>query len=124
MQRDWRLFLSDMAECCRKLAEYRCVTDRPEFDTRGMAFDAIVRNVEVLGEAAGKLPEHVRDSAPGIPWDAIIGMRHRIAHAYFGIDPDILWDVVENEVPLLIKELEKLEKRLKSDKSFLSSKKK
>lgn len=101
MQRDWRLFLGDMAEACRKIAAYREGIDRKAFEQRGMAFDAIVRNVEVLGEAAGKLPEEARKLAPEIPWDAIIGMRHRIAHAYFGIDTDILWDTIENEVPLL-----------------------
>lgn len=101
MPRNWRLFLGDMAEACRKIVEYRRVTDRKDFERRGMAFDAIVRNVEILGEAAGKLPTEARELAPEIPWDAIIGMRHRIAHAYFGIDNDILWDVVENEVPLL-----------------------
>lgn len=109
MRRDWRLFLGDMVDCCRKLVEYRQRTNRAEFDKRNMAFDAIVRNVEVLGEAAAKLPEHVRKLAADVPWDAIIGMRHRIAHAYFGIDPDILWDVVDHEVPLLILELNKLQ---------------
>jgi uncharacterized protein with HEPN domain len=108
VRRDWRLFLGDLTESCGKIAEYRLAADRAEFDRRGMAFDAIVRNVEILGEAAGKLPEHVREAAPVVPWDAIIGMRHRIAHAYFGIDADILWDVVENEVPLLIEELNRL----------------
>jgi uncharacterized protein with HEPN domain len=108
MQRDWRLFLGDMAAACHKIVEYRHGIDRTEFDRRSMAFDAIVRNVEILGEAAGKLPTEVRQLAPEIPWDAIVGMRHRIAHAYFGIDNDILWDVVENEVPLLAKAIERL----------------
>lgn len=112
MRRDWRLFLDDMGDCCRKLVAYRQRINRTEFDGRGMAFDAIVRNVEVLGEAAGKLPEYVRSAAPKVPWEAIIGMRHRIAHAYFGIDPDILWDVVEHEVPLLIEELHVLRERI------------
>ncbi|MDO8788317.1 MAG: DUF86 domain-containing protein [Sulfuritalea sp.] len=120
MQRDWQLFLEDMTDCCRKLVDYRHLTNRTEFDMRGMAFDAIVRNVEVLGEAAGKLPEHVRNAAPKVPWEAIIGMRHRIAHAYFGIDPDILWDVVEHEVPLLIEELHKLKTRIDSGEISLS----
>lgn len=101
MPRDWQLFLVDMADACNKIGAYRRVIDRNDFDRREMAFDAIVRNVEILGEAAGKLPIEAREQAKEIPWDAIIGMRHRIAHAYFGIDNDILWDVVENEVPLL-----------------------
>ena len=101
MPRDWRLFLGDMAEACHKIVEYRRGINRKEFERRGMAFDAIVRNVEILGQAAAKLPTEARELTPEIPWDAIIGMRHRIAHAYFGIDNDILWDVVENEVPLL-----------------------
>ncbi|MBI5109239.1 MAG: DUF86 domain-containing protein [Rhodocyclales bacterium] len=108
MPRDWRLFLGDMAEACLKIVEYRQSIDRTEFDRRSMAFDAIVRNVEILGEAAGKLPIEVRQLAPEIPWDAIVGMRHRIGHAYFGVDDDILWDVVENEVPLLVKAIERL----------------
>jgi len=109
MPRDWRLFLGDIAEACVKIAEYRRGIERAEFDRRGMAFDAIVRNVEILGEAAGKLPTEARQLAPEIPWDAIVGMRHRIAHAYFGIDNDILWDVVENEVPLLAKAIERVQ---------------
>lgn len=105
MPRDWLMFFDDMIVCCEKLNEYRACTDRTEFDRRGMAFDAIVRNVEVLGEAAARLPEDVRDDIPLVPWVAIIGMRHRLAHAYFGVDPDILWDAVDIEVPLLHKEL-------------------
>lgn len=105
MPRDWMMFLDDMIACCERLREYRACTTRAEFDRRAMAFDAIVRNVEVLGEAAVRLPESVRDQLPAVPWVAIIGMRHRLAHAYFGIDPDILWDVVDIEVPLLHKEL-------------------
>lgn len=109
MRRDWRLFLGDIAEACDKVVENRRGIDRKESDRRGMPFDAIVRNVEILGEAAGKLPNDVRELAPEIPWDAIIGMRHRIAHAYFGIDNDILWDVVENEVPLLAKAVARMQ---------------
>ena len=109
MRRDWRLFLGDMAEACGKIVEYRSGIDRKQFERRGMVFDAIVRNVEILGEAAGKLPADVRGRVPEIPWDAIIGMRHRIAHAYFGIDTDIIWDVVENEVPLLAKSIARIQ---------------
>jgi len=109
MPRDWRLFLGDMVEACGKIIEYRRGSSRKDFERRGMVFDAIVRNVEILGEAAGKLPPNVRGLAPEIPWDAIIGMRHRIAHAYFGIDIDILWDVVENEVPLLAKAIARIQ---------------
>lgn len=105
MPRDWLLFLDDMIACCEKLHEYRACTDRIEFDRRGMAFDAMVRNVEVLGEDAARLPDDVREGTPAVPWVAIIGMRHRLAHAYFGIDPDILWDVVDVEVPSLRQEL-------------------
>ena len=105
MPRDWLIFFDDRIACGEKLHEYHARTDRIEFDRSGMAFDAMVRNVEVLGEAAVRLPESVRDQIPAVPWVAIIGMRHRLAHAYFGIDPDILWDVMDIEVPSLHKEL-------------------
>ena len=63
--------------------------------------DAIIRNLQVMGEAAKKVSVETRAAHPDIPWKDIAGMRDRVVHDYFGISLDIVWDVVENHVPPL-----------------------
>lgn len=71
---------------------------------RQLAF-ALVKAVEIIGEAGTQVGPEARQHTPGIPWDDIAGMRHRLVHAYFDIDLDILWQTVQEDVPLLIAEL-------------------
>ncbi|GAI28132.1 unnamed protein product, partial [marine sediment metagenome] len=66
-------------------------------------YDAVVRNLEIIGEAAKHISDQLREQLPDIDWRKIAGMRDMLAHAYFGIDDDILWDVVQNKVPQLAK---------------------
>ena len=68
-------------------------------------FDAVVRNLEVLGEAAKHIPSDVRIRYPQVAWRRIAGLRDVIAHEYFGIDEDILWDIVRNRMPTLLKDV-------------------
>jgi uncharacterized protein with HEPN domain len=62
---------------------------------------AFVRSIEILGEAAKKVPEDFRNACPNVPWKTIAGMRDRLIHGYFAVDYDIVWDVVENKLPNL-----------------------
>jgi uncharacterized protein with HEPN domain len=73
-----------------------------------MLLFALVRAIEIIGEAATKLSLETRNAAPQIPWPAIIGMRNRLIHAYFEIDGDILWKAAIEEVPELLPMLEHL----------------
>ena len=66
---------------------------------------AFVRSIEVIGEAVKRIPEPLRQKHPNIDWRAIAGMRDRLIHNYFGIDYEIVWDVVENKIPVLAKEI-------------------
>ncbi len=68
---------------------------------------ALVKDVEIIGEAAYQVSQATRDELPGIPWEDIIGMRNRLVHAYFDINLDILWQTIQNDLPALIAELER-----------------
>jgi uncharacterized protein with HEPN domain len=98
MSRDYRLYLDDVIEAIRRIKEF---TNRMDFDTFKADIktqDAVVRNLEIIGEASGRLPEVVRQAAPEIEWRKVIGIRNILAHAYFGISLPIIWDVVQNKL--------------------------
>ena len=81
---------------------------RAALDTDKMLSFALVRAVEIIGEAAGKVSSETRSAMPAVPWSAIVSMRNRLIHAYFDIDADILWKTVAEEVPLLVRQLRAL----------------
>lgn len=70
---------------------------------------ALVKEIEIIGEAASKISDEKRKQLSDIPWKAIIGMRNRLIHAYDDIDMDVLWDTIVGDIPQLIKELEKIQ---------------
>ena len=109
MSREWRLYVADMKACCLRVLEYTQGLGREEFQHRGLVYDATLRNLELLGEAAAHLPEEVRALAPDIPWRRIVGVRNVLIHGYLGIDDDVIWDIVRNEVEKLHLALEALE---------------
>jgi len=73
-----------------------------------MAFDAIVRNLEVIGEAVKRVPDDARTSYPEVDWRRISGLRDILAHAYFGLDPYTLWTIVDKKVPVLVKQVRQI----------------
>ena len=108
MSREWRLYVTDMKACCERAAEYTSQLSREEFEAKRMAYDATLRNLELLGEAARHVPEEIRAQAPEIPWRRIVGVRNVLIHGYLGIDNDIIWDIVRNEIRPLRQALDKL----------------
>jgi uncharacterized protein with HEPN domain len=106
MSREWRLYLADAIEFCDCVTAYTAGMDRAAFESNRVIVDAVTRNVELIGEALRCVPEDVRDQHPEIPWTKIIATRHILAHAYFGVDKDILWDIVSKEVAILRRQLE------------------
>ncbi len=82
--------------------------NREDIGRSGLVYDATLRNLELIGEAATHIPDIVRNRAAEIPWRMIVATRNRLAHAYLGIDDDTLWSIVQEEVPALLSHLEKL----------------
>ncbi|MGQ0836000.1 MAG: HepT-like ribonuclease domain-containing protein [Gammaproteobacteria bacterium] len=109
MSREWRMFLGDMREACDRILAYSDELGRDTFDHHGIAYDAIVRNIELPGEAARHVPAEVRGRCAEIEWTKIVALRNILVHGYFGIDDDILWDVVQNRVPQLRSAIQELE---------------
>lgn len=101
MSRDPRLYLEDIAQACRRIEDYLGALSRDEVFADNMRFDAILHNLHVIGEAVKNLPVEVRDSHPEVAWREIAGMRDFVAHAYFALDLDILWNAIDQEVPAL-----------------------
>lgn len=108
--RDWLLYVDDMISFAEKVLVYTDGLERPQFEVSGLTYDATVRNLELVGEAATHIPARVREFAPHIQWREIIAMRNRLIHGYLGIDNDTLWNIIQEDVPLLLDGLLTLKK--------------
>jgi uncharacterized protein with HEPN domain len=107
-KRDPDLLVQDMLEAARKIQLFTAGLDYPDFFKDEKTIDAVARNLEVLGEAARQLPGDFTLQHPDIPWTKIQGLRNRIVHEYFGLDLEIVWQIVHHDLPLLKAQLEKL----------------
>jgi uncharacterized protein with HEPN domain len=105
VSRDWRLYWDDIIEACEKVLRYTAGMDRHAFDVDEKTRDAVLRNLEIIGEAAKHLPSEARQLAGHIEWKKICGFRDYLTHAYFGVDSDIVWSVVQEKVPELLSAL-------------------
>jgi uncharacterized protein with HEPN domain len=101
MSRDEIMYLQDIAESCEKILRFSQGLSQSGLIRDEKTYDAVVRNLEIIGEAAKHISEDLRKQLPDIEWRKAAGLRDMLAHAYFGIDNDILWDVVQNKVPQL-----------------------
>lgn len=90
-----------MIEAIGRIVEYTSGLTREGFLADRMRLDAVVRNLEIIGEAAQRLSEQMRKRTPDIEWRQIIGLRNRIVHEYFGVDTEIVWQIVSHDLPKL-----------------------
>lgn len=101
-KREWRFYLDDMIAFSEKVTAYTDGLDQAAFVADTLTYDATLRNLELIGEAASHIPEEVRTAHQEIPWRLIIATRNRLIHGYLGIDDDTLWSIVRDEVPPLL----------------------
>lgn len=104
-QREWRFYLDDMIGFAENAIAYADGLDQAAFIVSGLNYDATVRNLELIGEAATHIPDEIRQANPQIPWRLIIATRNRLIHGYLGIDNDTLWSIIRNDVPALLPQL-------------------
>lgn len=104
-KRDNRLLLQDMLESASKIITYTDGMDFDAFLSDEKTIDAVVRNFEIIGEAANRIDFDFKLAHPEIEWNRIRGLRNRIVHDYFGIDHQIVWSIIENDLKTLISQL-------------------
>ena len=90
---------------CRESGVLYHGLDQAGFVSSGLNYDATVRNLELIGEAATHIPEEIRQANPQIPWRIIIATRNRLIHGYLGIDNDTLWSIIRGDIPSLLPQL-------------------
>ena len=97
-----------MLDAAREAESFANGRTRADLDNNRMLFHSLVRNLEIIGEAASQVSKEFRDARSGLPWSDVIGMRNRLIHAYFEVDPDVVWDTATQDLPLLVEALTKL----------------
>ena len=106
--REWRFYVDDMIEFAEKVLSYTSEMDQAAFVANTLTYDATLRNLELIGEAATHVPDEVRNQYPEIPWRAIIGARNRLAHGYLAMNDDLIWNIIQDGIPDLLPALRNL----------------
>lgn len=101
MSRISKLYLDDILESCRNVRNYTSGMSFEAFSTDQRTIDAVVRNLEIIGEAVKSLPPSLLDRRPDIPWRKIARFRDVIVHHYFKVDLEVVWDVIQNQIAQL-----------------------
>ena len=104
--RGWDLYVRDMIEFAQKVLSYTDGLDRDAFVADGLTYDATLRNIQLIGEAATNIPAEVRESYPEIPWRAVVAVRNRLAHSYLHISDVIVWSIIQDAIPSMLPQLQ------------------
>jgi len=123
MKKDSRVYLAHILECAQKIERYTA-EGKEHFMSDSMVQDAVLRNLEVIGEATKRLDDAYRKTHPQIPWRAVAGLRDVLIHQYEGVDMDRVWNVVvdalpnlKNAIAELLPPLDHLEREIAGDES-------
>ncbi len=112
MKRDGKIYLTDILESISKIEHYLTAITETEFFTNEEKQDAVIRRLEIIGEAVKKLPMEVRNEYPEIPWKQIAGMRDVVIHEYFEVSLETVWRTLINDLPDIKIKLEKMRDKI------------
>jgi uncharacterized protein with HEPN domain len=108
MRADDRVRILHMIDAAESLEQFTTGRERADLESDRMQLFAIIRAIEVIGEAGSKVTSEIKNDAPDIPGIAIVGMRNRLIHGYFDVDSDVVWKTVTEEIPALLRSLKAL----------------
>lgn len=106
--KDEQVYIQHIIESISKIEVYVEGVSKEKFMEKSLIQDAVIRKIEIIGEASKMISEKTRSKNPKIPWKDIAGMRDKLIHSYFGVDLDAIWETVKKDIPTLKKELQKL----------------
>ena len=98
MPRDFEVYLEDILKSIDKIHRYTSGMSLGEFEAEEKTVDAVVRNLEIIGEAAKSIPDNIRSSHPEVEWKKVCGLRDILIHAYFGVEVEIVYDIVRHKL--------------------------
>jgi uncharacterized protein with HEPN domain len=99
--RDYKLYLDDILEATKRIEKYIKGLTLEKLKKDDLVVDGVVRNLEIIGEAAKNIPANIKEKHTEIEWKKIAGLRDILAHEYFGIDLEVVWDIIRNKLPAL-----------------------
>ncbi|PKK85376.1 MAG: hypothetical protein CVT48_05625 [Thermoplasmata archaeon HGW-Thermoplasmata-1] len=108
MKKDDGAFLKHMRDAILRITEYTANVGHDEFIKQPMMQDAVIRQIEIMGEATKSLSAALKTKYPDVPWKDIAGMRDKLIHGYFGVDIEAVWDTVEQDISELLEKIEKI----------------
>lgn len=102
------LYIEDIKDSIRKIEKYTHGVNFYEFSRDEKLIDAVVRNLSIIGEAVRNIPKEIKIKIPDVAWKEIKGMRNKVIHEYFGIDEEILWKTIQEDIPVFKKQISRL----------------
>jgi uncharacterized protein with HEPN domain len=108
-KRDQGLFLEDILEAVERIEEYTDSMDYEDFLEDRKTVDAVLKNLEIIGEAVKNLSDEIKEDHPEVHWKGMAGMRDKLIHGYFGVNPQIVWETVQTRIPALKIQIRKIQ---------------
>jgi len=114
MRKNDVIYLKHILDAISRIEEYVKGVKREDYMRNNLLQDGVIRQIEIMGEAAKRLSSEIKEKYPNLPWKDMAGMRDKLIHDYFGVDLDAVWETVEKDIPLLKREVKKIIKREKN----------
>jgi len=102
------MYLEDILLSIRRINEYVEGYDLKSFESDNKTLDAVIRNFEIIGEASKNLPDFIKEKYDEVPWDEMYMLRNKVSHEYFGIDYEIIWDIIQHHLPENASQIEEI----------------